>query len=365
MTPLVEQTGYRFQQQGSNTLCEHLPLDHSDIQRVEPSCRQHRDRRRRLRWPLHRPGPGLPSAPSADPADRTSGAVSVPPPPLRAALERELRSWEIAPRYDELLAGRGVAWLQDRVERVDASAGRASIPTGEASIPYSRLVMATGSRDQHLRGARSGSALAMGFRSLADVERLAPAGAEICAEGPPPPAAARHCRSRTHGVELACKLADLVGDCAVIELIEQGERTAAPGQGVQPGAGPHRPCSVKDVRLRTQTRVHGGRPGGLLLLSDPPTGPADDEFLPVDGVIWTAGRDGSCPQAIASRPSPARRPPPLPRIPAEGATTSSWRATWVTWLTQLTPIRSRPLAATAQVAFQQAALPGGEPDPIP
>ena len=43
-------------------------------------------------------------------------------PLLYELLSGELRSWEIAPRYDSLLAGRGVAWLQDRVLRVDLTA---------------------------------------------------------------------------------------------------------------------------------------------------------------------------------------------------------------------------------------------------
>ncbi|MDP5123441.1 MAG: FAD-dependent oxidoreductase, partial [Cyanobium sp. MAG_04] len=41
-------------------------------------------------------------------------------PLLYELLSGELRSWEIAPRYDSLLAGKGVAWLQDRVVRIDA-----------------------------------------------------------------------------------------------------------------------------------------------------------------------------------------------------------------------------------------------------
>ncbi|MEY3751181.1 MAG: hypothetical protein RLZZ186_1600, partial [Cyanobacteriota bacterium] len=35
-------------------------------------------------------------------------------PLLYELLSGELRRWEIAPRYSELLAGRGLAWLQER-----------------------------------------------------------------------------------------------------------------------------------------------------------------------------------------------------------------------------------------------------------
>ncbi|MFO0119410.1 MAG: NAD(P)/FAD-dependent oxidoreductase, partial [Cyanobium sp.] len=34
-------------------------------------------------------------------------------PLLYELLSGELHPWEVAPRYDALLAGRGVAWLQD------------------------------------------------------------------------------------------------------------------------------------------------------------------------------------------------------------------------------------------------------------
>ncbi len=45
-------------------------------------------------------------------------------PLLYELLSGELRRWEIAPRYDSLLASRGIAWLQDRVERIDSQSRR-------------------------------------------------------------------------------------------------------------------------------------------------------------------------------------------------------------------------------------------------
>jgi NADH dehydrogenase FAD-containing subunit len=66
-------------------------------------------------------------------------------PLLYELLSGELRSWEIAPRYDSLLAGKGVAWLQDRVVRIDAQSSQVHTASGRC-LPFSRLVLATGGR---------------------------------------------------------------------------------------------------------------------------------------------------------------------------------------------------------------------------
>ena len=190
----------------------------TDAERVEPSNRQHRDRRRRLRRPLYSPRPGLPA--------RHPPTLLIEPqgrflflPLLYELLSGELRSWEIAPRYDELLAGRGVAWLQDRVERIDAHEHEIHTHGGR-TIRYSRLVMATGGAANTF-GVPGADQHTLGFRSLADVERLQQLVGNLRADRHPLQRIAIVGAGPT-GVELACKLADIVGDCAVIELIEQG-----------------------------------------------------------------------------------------------------------------------------------------------
>ncbi|NQW38683.1 MAG: FAD-dependent oxidoreductase, partial [Cyanobacteria bacterium] len=66
-------------------------------------------------------------------------------PLLYELLSGELRSWEIAPRYDTLLAGKGVAWLQDRVVRIDSDNGLIHTGAGR-QLAFSRLVLATGAQ---------------------------------------------------------------------------------------------------------------------------------------------------------------------------------------------------------------------------
>ena len=75
-------------------------------------------------------------------------------PLLYELLSGELRSWEIAPSYDRLLAGHGVGWLQDRVERIDLASRTLQTAAGR-SLHWNRLVLATGSHPSGHRLARA------------------------------------------------------------------------------------------------------------------------------------------------------------------------------------------------------------------
>lgn len=66
-------------------------------------------------------------------------------PLLYELLSRELRRWEVAPPYRELLAGKGVVWLQDRVSQIDTSTQLLCTEGGQ-QLHYSQLVLATGGK---------------------------------------------------------------------------------------------------------------------------------------------------------------------------------------------------------------------------
>jgi NADH dehydrogenase len=270
-------------------------------------------------------------------------------PLLYELLSGELRRWEIAPRYGDLLAGRGVAWLRERVVAIDH--GQRSLRTdGGRLLRFSSLVIATGGRAQSY-GIPGVTEHALGFRSLADVERLQ--------------ALVRRLRLRLHplqrlvvvgagasGVELACKLADLLEGAAVIELIEQGPELL-PGSRSFNREQAHLALQQRDVRLRTHTRVAAVRSDGLDLqrgAADAGTG-APPERLSCDGVIWTGGV-AACVPALD---------PPLPldrrgRLPCDG----ELRVIGTDGVFALGDAAACPLPggdshpATAQVAYQQA-----------
>jgi NADH dehydrogenase len=273
-------------------------------------------------------------------------------PLLYELLSGELRRWEIAPRYDTLLAGRGIAWLRDAVVEIDSHQRLLHTATGRR-IPYSQLVLATGARLQSF-GIPGVTEHAIGFRSLADVERLQALVAQLRQRRQPLQRLAI-VGAGPSGVELACKLADMLAGAAVVELIEQGPLALPQARAFNREQASHA-LQRRDVRLRCNCRVLEVGSEQIRL-----QGGAGEERLAVAGVVWTAG--------LAFAP-PAIQPPPLqdargrlavnehlqligqPRIFALGdiaalhdsSTSDSGAAAEA----------PSPWPATAQVAFQQA-----------
>jgi demethylphylloquinone reductase len=207
-------------------------------------------------------------------------------PLLYELLSEELRSWEVAPRYDSLLAGCGVAWLRDRVIHVDAQAQALRTEQGR-DLSYARLVLATGSVPTSF-GVPGVEDHAIGFHTLADVERLHDLVRQL-RQKPRPLQRLVLVGAGPSGVELACKLADLLQGAAVLELIEQGPELLPLARSFNREQA-RSALLRRDVRLRTHTRVLAVEPGRIQLELNP--GAAGDllrEDLVVDGVIWTAG----------------------------------------------------------------------------
>jgi NADH dehydrogenase len=268
-------------------------------------------------------------------------------PLLYELLSGELRSWEICPRYDALLAGRGVAWLRDRVAAVDANSHQVHMASGR-SLQFSQLVLATGGGNETfgVPGAREHGLF---FRTLADVERLnqlvetlrqrrgAQQRIAIVGAGP-------------SGVELACKLADLLAGAATVALIEQGP-TALPQARAFNREQALAALQRRNVRLHTATAVLAVEAGQLQL--------AGGQTLAVDATIWTAGL--------------RLQPPPISPAAASDRRGRLWVTPELRLLhsadiyalgdvAALAPQASdqdgddelQPLPTTAQVAFQQA-----------
>ncbi len=223
-------------------------------------------------------------------------------PLLYELLSDELRRWEIAPRYEELLAGRGVAWLQERVEQIDLS-GRTLLTRSGRQLPWGRLVLACGGEADSF-GIPGVDRCTIGFRSLADVERLQALLARLRRERRPLQRLAV-VGAGPSGVELACKLADLADGSAVVELIEQGEQLLPHNRSFSREQA-EQALRRRDVRLRTRTRVTAVEPDRLRLASEVPGAKPSEELLAVQGVIWTAGLRFR-PPLLAPEPSRDRR----------------------------------------------------------
>ncbi|MFO7628988.1 MAG: NAD(P)/FAD-dependent oxidoreductase [Prochlorococcaceae cyanobacterium] len=275
-------------------------------------------------------------------------------PLLYELFSGEMRSWEIAPRYDELLAGKGVAWLQDRVERIDASDHRVHTAAGR-SLAYSRLVLATGGIS-HSFAIPGVEEHALGFRSLDDVERLQQLMAQLRERRDPEQCIAVVGAGHS-GVELACKLADRLDGAGRVELIEQGPELMPQARAFnREQAG--RALQRRGVQLRCRTAVREVGPHTICIEAVAEgDGVADGgrQTLPVAAVLWTAG--SRC-QAPPINPEPIRdgqgrlqchadlSVAGVPDLFALGDAASATS----------TDAEGTQLPATAQVAFQQAEL---------
>ncbi len=208
-------------------------------------------------------------------------------PLLYELLSGELRRWQIAPRYADLLAGHGVAWLQERVVTIN-HAERELRTDGDRTLNYSALVIATGGRANSF-GVPGVSEHALAFRSLADVERLQELVRRLRLRLRPLQRLAV-VGAGASGVELACKLADLLAGAAVIELVEQGPELL-PGSKAFNREQAHLALQQRDVRLRTHTRVAAVLADGLELQrgSPDPSATTPVESLRCEAVIWTGG----------------------------------------------------------------------------
>ena len=208
-------------------------------------------------------------------------------PLLYELLSGELRRWQIAPRYADLLAGHGVAWLQERVVTIN-HAERELRTDGDRTLNYSALVIATGGRANSF-GVPGVSEHALAFRSLADVERLQELVRRLRLRLRPLQRLAV-VGAGASGVELACKLADLLAGAAVIELVEQGPELL-PGSKAFNREQAHLALQQRDVRLRTHPRVAAVLADGLELQrgSPDPSATTPVESLRCEAVIWTGG----------------------------------------------------------------------------
>ncbi|MEB3266725.1 MAG: FAD-dependent oxidoreductase [Cyanobacteriota bacterium] len=269
-------------------------------------------------------------------------------PLLYELLSGELRPWEVAPTYPTLLAGRGVALLQDRVVRIDAP-GRCLHTAAGRRLEYGRLVIATGARSETF-GVEGVDQHTLGFRNLADVDRLQQLVHELRSSGRRGQRLAVVGAGAT-GVELACKLADLLGSNAAVALIEQGD-TVLPLAKAFNREQAQLALERRQVAVRLRSRVAAVGVDQLRLRLDDGL-----EDLTVNGTIWTAGLRMQPPQLEPAANSdrlgrllchPDLRVQHCPAIFAIGD------GAHVPADPDGDP--NTPLPSTAQVAFQQAPL---------
>ncbi|MEB3317524.1 MAG: FAD-dependent oxidoreductase [Cyanobacteriota bacterium] len=273
-------------------------------------------------------------------------------PLLYELLSGELRAWEIAPPYDNLLAGAGVGWLKDRVLSIHTDT-RLVRTEGGHQLPYSALVLATGATE-NTAVVPGASRHALTFRSLADAARLGEVLRDLAQRERPLQRLAIVGAGPT-GVELACKVADMLQGACIVELIEQGEQVLPLSRAFNREQALSA-LRRRDVRLRLKTRVETVESDRLTLLL-PAAGDGmavTSEELPVRAVIWTAGLRFQPPHLFPPPPAePSGRLRCHPDLRLEGHA-EVFVVGDLAALTGSSPDLASPPPASAQVAFQQA-----------
>ena len=213
-------------------------------------------------------------------------------PLLYELLSGELQAWEVAPTYRELLSSRGICWMQDRVTQINL-ASQELITTSSDRLTWSDLVLATGTElnDFGIPGVRDH---AIGFRNLKDVTHLRELMQDL-RQRREKDAALVIVGAGPTGVELACKLADLVDGSARIHLVEMGP-------GILPRSTAFNRERAAAALERRQVCLHLNT--AVTRVDKDLVCFRDGSSLQHHGLIWSAGSRPALPQMQPSQHKP-------------------------------------------------------------
>ena len=255
-------------------------------------------------------------------------------PLLYELLSGELQPWEVAPTYRELLSSRGICWMQDRVTQINLT--NQELTTASADrLTWRDLVLATGTElnDFGIPGVRDH---AVGFRNLKDVTHLRERVQDL-RQRREKDAALVIVGAGPTGVELACKLADLVDGSARIHLVEMGP-------GILPRSTAFNRERAAAALERRQVCLHLNT--AVTRVDQDRVSFKDGSNLQHHGLIWSAGSRPALPQIQP----PQHKPGEALRIGADLRVVGQEH---VYALGDCARRVDDPWPATAQVAMQQ------------
>ncbi len=201
-------------------------------------------------------------------------------PLLYEVVSGELRSWEIAPPFTEVLAATRTRFICDRATAVDLEARDIHLQ-GRPSLRYDYLVLATGveSRQIEVPGLAEWG---LEFRTLADAYALDERLRELLASDREFVRVAI-IGGGYSGVELAGKIADRLGSRGRLRVVERGD-TLLKAATTFNRAAAERALEAREVAIDLETSVAAVTEQAIVLCHRE----REDE-IPVDLVITTAG----------------------------------------------------------------------------
>ena len=201
-------------------------------------------------------------------------------PLLYELVTGELRSWEIAPPFEELLANTGVRFYQAEVAGIDVESKRVRLHDGD-DIPYDRLVLALGG-ETPLDMVPGAAQHALPFRTIADAYRLEER-LRVLEASEKDFIRVAIVGAGYSGVEVVCKLADRLGKRGRLRLIEQTD-TIVRTSGEFNRQAATKALEARGVWIDLETAVRSIATDTISLLYK-----GQVDTIPVDLVLWTVG----------------------------------------------------------------------------
>jgi NADH dehydrogenase len=201
-------------------------------------------------------------------------------PLLYELLTGELQTWEIAPPYEELLVNTGVRFTQAAVAGIDIDERRVQLQDGP-EFAYDRLVLALGG-ETPLDSVPGAAEYALPFRTIADAYRLEER-LRILEESDADKIRIAIVGGGYCGVELACKLAERLGERGRLRLIELSDLILRTSTDFNRDAA-HKALDDRNVWIDLETGVESIEPDTISLLYK-----GQVDTIPVDLVLWTVG----------------------------------------------------------------------------
>ena len=205
-------------------------------------------------------------------------------PLLYELVTEEIQSWEIAPPFAELLSNTGVLFHQGSVTDIDIEGKQVTLEDAKI-ISYDKLVLATGGKTpvDLVPGAKE---YALPFRSLNDAYQLQEELRSL-EEANPEKIRIAVVGGGYSGVELACKLADRLGEKGRIRIIDRGTEI------LKDSSEFNRETAVKaldknQIWQDLETEVEQVTSDSISLIYKGQT-----DTIPVDLVLWTVGNQVS------------------------------------------------------------------------
>lgn len=273
-------------------------------------------------------------------------------PLLYELLTGEMEDWEVAPRYRDLVADLArvqgdcpVHFQQAQVQGIDPETRRVTLDNAQ-QIDYDCLVLALGG-ETPLQIVPGAAEYGYPFRDLGDAGRLRQAMEQWRAKDPTEPLRIAVAGAGASGVELACKLADGLGQRAQIRVIERGDSIlgAFTPESTQAAAAA---LAARSIAVELNTEVVQISADSLQ------TRGRDQQEIrteSVDGVIWTVGMQ--MPTVVSQLPLPKDD---RGRLQVE-ATLQVLDHPEIFALGDLAAgidVEGQPIPASAQAAYQQA-----------